>query len=324
MSKVKIGIVGCSGFGLKQHYGSLKGFDDVELVAICEPITEKREQYAREFEIPRQYENHTEMLEKVEMDAVYAVMAPHRSYDVAFHFVREGIPIFLEKPGVVNSYQAENLADVAAKSGALTMVGFNRRFMPIMCEAKRRVEAGGPLVHCVSTFYKHAPKAEYYDGAISYLMCDAIHAVDALRWMGGDVAKVRSVTGVFDTLHYNAAIASVRFEGGAVGALLTHWSVAARFHTFEMHSLNCSAYVNPDGKTRILTVSPEGGDEPSEEMLDAAEVAGGAERVVSQGFRAEDRHFVDCVKAKRQPQTHIADVAKSLRLAETIICSGAE
>lgn len=319
MSKVKIGIIGCSGFGRNQHYVNLRKFEDVEIVAICEPMAERREEYAREFEIPHQYENHIEMLENETPDAVYAVMAPHRSFDVARHCISEGMSIFLEKPAVMTSYQAECLANAAAKSGALTMVGFNRRFMPILREAKKRVLAGGELAHCVATFYKHGPDASYYGGAVSYLRCDAVHSVDALRWMGGEVESVASVLGTYGAETFNAASAVVRFESGATGVLITNWSTATRVHTFEMHSLNCSAFVNPDEETVIYTSGAKPTDPPEKALLDAAEIAGGSERPVQFGFEGEDRHFIDCVKEKREPETNLADVLKTHRLVDEIM-----
>ena len=55
------------------------------------------------------------------------------------------------------------------------------------------VEARGPIIQCMSTFHKNTPNALYYDGVIDVLTCDAIHAVDALRWLGGgDVKAVAS------------------------------------------------------------------------------------------------------------------------------------
>ena len=80
--ELRVGLVGASGFARRFHYPSLRAFDDVEMVALAEPIPERREETAREFDVPRQYASHTEMLQKEDLDAVYVVMAPTRSYDV--------------------------------------------------------------------------------------------------------------------------------------------------------------------------------------------------------------------------------------------------
>lgn len=314
MPKIRIGLIGASGFARKNHYPSLQRFDDVELAAICEPVVEKREELAREFEIQRQFNDHTEMLEKTSLDAVYAVMAPHRSFDVLLRCISEGLPTFMEKPAAMDSASADQLAEAAAKSGALTQVGFNRRSMPIMREARKRVEAGGALTHCVSTFYKHNPDALYYDGVIDFFRCDAIHAVDALRWMGGEVAKTAGVAATQHGPRRNAVSAVVTFESGATGVLLTNWAAGARVHTFEMHSLNCSAFVDPDGTTTIFQAD---GDEPI--LLDVNEVSGSSEQRVTYGLEAENRYFVDCVKAGTMPETNIADAARTHKLVDRIV-----
>jgi predicted dehydrogenase len=37
------------------------------------------------------------------------------------------------------------------------------------------------------------------------------------------------------------------------------------------------------------------------------------------GYYQEDRHFVDCVRSGRQPETSIADAVSSMRLAEMFL-----
>jgi len=54
------------------------------------------------------------------------------------------------------------------------------------------IEERGPMTLCVATFYKNTIGAteHYYGGAVDILTCDAIHAVDTLRWMGGEVKNL--------------------------------------------------------------------------------------------------------------------------------------
>lgn len=314
MRKLRIGLIGASNFARKNHYPSLRCFDDVEIAAICEPVVSKREECAREFDVPQQFKDHIEMIENTPLDAVYAVMAPHRSYDVLLRCISEGLPTFMEKPAVVDSSHADKLAEAAAQSGTLTFVGFNRRFMPIMREARKRVEAGGPLTHCVSTYYKHRPDALYFDGAVDFFISDTIHAVDTLRWMGGEVANVAAATATQHGPRRNAVSAVVNFQSGATGVLQTNWAAATRVCTFEMHSLNCSAFINPDGTSTILHADA---DEPV--LLDVNEVSGSSEQRITYGFEAENRCFVDCVKARRPPENDIADAARTHKLIDNIL-----
>jgi hypothetical protein len=51
------------------------------------------------------------------------------------------------------------------------MVGFNRRFIPLMRRAREIVEERGFINQCVSTFYKNILSQEppYYSGAVDVL-----------------------------------------------------------------------------------------------------------------------------------------------------------
>ena len=315
MSKLRIGLVGASGFARRFHYPSLQAFDDVEMVALAEPVAERREETAREFDVPRQYASHSEMLEKEDLGAVYVVMSPTRSFDVLREVLAAGVPTFMEKPAVLNAYQGDRLAEVAAKAGTINLVAFNRHFIPVLLEAKRRVEEAGPLSHFTVSYYKHNTEAHYYGGAIDFLHCDAIHAVDALRWLGGgEVRRVQSLVRARESKCFNVVNALVEFANGRTGTLLANWVTALRRHTFEFHGLNRSAFVDPDGVTTIV-----GADPPKSVELDAAEVAGSDDRRVYYGFEGENRHFVDSVKAGRPTGCDIAWAADTHRLVEEIL-----
>ncbi len=60
------------------------------------------------------------------------------------------------------------------------------------------------------------------------LTCDAIHSVDNLRWMGGEVKKIISSVKNLYAEYDNAFNALLEFENGAVGMLITNWVVGKR------------------------------------------------------------------------------------------------
>ena len=187
--------------------------------------------------------------------------------------------------------------------------------MPLVLKAKAMVEERGPIIQCVSTFYKdYRGGSPYYNGAIDILHCDAIHAVDMLRFMGGEVDEVASDVQARAGARYdNMFNALVKFEGDAVGVLLTNWNVGSRVHTFEMHAEGISAYVNPDDRALIFA---DNASEP--QVVTTQEAAGSDEARVYLGFRDENRHFIDCVKSGAQPQTHLRDAAESMDLVDWI------
>lgn len=298
------------------HYPSLRSFDDVEIAGICDLVEEKLNETADRFEIEKRFSSYQEMIEATAPDAVYILVSPHHLFDIVIHCLARKIHVYIEKPPGVTTYQIQAMALKAEEEGLLSMVAFNRRYMPFLQQAKKMVEEKSPVSQCVSTFYKNSVNRGmiYFDGAIDILHCDAIHAVDTLRYMaGGEVVKVASSARSLYTPYANSWQALVEFDSGCVGVLLTNWSAGGRIHTFEMHGKGISAFLDWDNPGRILADG-----EGAVWRKSPAEAAGDDWDGKMFGFYQENRHFVDCLKAGRQPMTNFADAVKSMDLADQI------
>ncbi len=315
MDKVRVALVGAGNMANGVHYPSLAGFDDVEMVGLCDLVEDKLNKTADKFGIEKRYSDYKQMIEETAPDAIYILMPPHHLFDLVIHSLNQKLHVFIEKPPGVMMEQTRQMALTAERNGVLAMVGFNRRYIPLLVECKRRVEERGPILMAVSTFYKHHFTGPYYGGAVDILSCDAVHAVDALRWMAGgevvDVAShVRSLAGqTYDNLHN----ALVLFDNGCSGILLTNWTTGARVHTFEMHAQGIGTFVDCNDKAIILADNGE-----LKEELSATEVAGSEENRVFYGFEAENRHFIDCVKSGQEPSSSMADAVKTMELIQLI------
>jgi len=312
VDKVNLGLIGAGGMANRVHYPSLAEFDDVTMAALCDLVEDKLNATADKFGIGKRYSDYREMVEKESLDAVYVLMPPHHLFDIVVHCLKQGLHVFIEKPPAVTRFQIESLARHARENDCLTMVAFNRRFVPMLTEAKKMVEAQGAITSCVATFYKDGKAGAYYAGAVDILSCDAVHAVDALRWMAGSEPKaVASCVATYDDVAPNCFNSVVRFENGVCGVLLAHWATGGRVHTFEMHTRGASAFLNPNAEGTV-TIGKE------TKVLKTEEVAGSDENHKFYGFFGENRHFIDCIKAGEQPMTNFDDAAKTMKLVEDI------
>lgn len=314
MEKVCVGMIGAGGMANSVHYPSLAEFNDAEICAISDLDGDRLKKTADKYNVEKRYSDYKKMVSEVELDAVYIVMPPHHLFDLVIHCLNRKLNVFIEKPPGVTPEQTRNMALTAEKNGCLTMVGFNRRFIPLMVKVRKMVEERGPILQCVATFYKNSIGAgPYYNGAIDILTCDAVHAVDTLRWMGGEVVAVASDVRRLHAEYDNSFNALMRFENGATGVLLTNWVVGKRVHTFEMHAKGISAFIDGNSKAYIYSDNKEEGI-----VLDAVEVAGSKENHKYYGFYDENRHFIDCIKQKQMPQTNFADAFNTMELVEHI------
>ena len=314
MKKVNIALIGAGGMANGVHYPSLRECEDVNLVGLCDMVPSKLQATAERFEIEETFTDYQQMLEKTSPDAVYILMPPQHLFPLVIHCLSQQHHVFIEKPPGVTLHQTKEMARAAEKNNCKTMVGFNRRFIPLLQNVKTIVEKQGPIIQCMSTFHKNTPDARYYDGVIDVLTCDAIHAVDALRWLGGgEVKAVASDINSFYSERENSFNALVKFTSGASGYLCTNWAVGGRIHIFEMHGREISAYINPDAGGRAILHTPQGTTEITPE-----EAAGSDAPHRAYGFYGESRHFVDCIQQNQQPLTCFADAVKTMELVAAI------
>jgi predicted dehydrogenase len=262
------------------------------------------------------------MIAETAPDAVYVLMPPQILYEPAHFVLAQGLHLFVEKPLALTTHQARMLAWTAGEHDCLTMVGFQRRFVPATTALRARVEARGPIHFADISFLKstvdYTIPAGFYDGAIDALTSDGIHAVDTLRWLcGGEVEEVqvqarrRGVAGPGP----NAWSALVSFSSGAVGAVHYNLATGRRIFRAEFSAQNATAYVDADRESWFVADNGEVEETPSRDY--GQSILRPGETLEDRhwlGFWHEHRHFIDCLTAGRQPSSNFADAVKSMEL----------
>jgi len=333
MDRVRVGFIGAGDMANRVHYPSLASFRDVEITAICDLDESRLNRTANRYGVERRFRDYKLMLEKVSLDAVYAIMAPiptgHYAgaeplTDVVVNCLKRGLHVFIEKPPGISVEDTRRMAEAAKRYGCKTMVGFNRRFIPVFREAKRVVEERGPITHCTAVFHKNMIGQPEDWGCVSHLVADVIHAVDALRFMGGEPEKVVSSIASFHADHANSFNALIRFKNGCVGHLCSNYSSGGRVHYFEMHSKGIYAFVNvpfePE-KQEALILKDDKPYGEAEVMRNLDLVGGCRDFHVIYGYLQENRHFIDCIREDRMPETNFEDAVKTMELVERIKAS---
>ena len=144
-------------------------------------------------------------------------------------------------------------------------------------------------------------------------VCDSIHLIDLMRFIGGEVASVFAASGKRDAEFTNTHSAMIVYESGAAGTINTHHCVGARVHRFEIHANNMSAYMDV-GDTRNpsceLWLDGKKADAPRHDQ--AAPTGVGIENYY------ETRHFARYIAGEETPESDLADAIKSVRLAEAV------
>jgi len=319
MKKVRIGFIGAGGMANKVHYPSLAEMDDVEIAGICDLNTKRLNETADKYGVEMRFTNYLEMIEKINLDAVYIIMPPHLLHDLVIECLKKRVNVFIEKPPGISLVQIEAMARLAEKNGCKTMVAFNRRYIPLLRKVKEIVEEKGKIIQAVATFYKNIKVSlSYHTKPIDILREDAIHCVDTLRWMGGEVKKVTSLVRKYHAEVYNSFHSLIEFENGATGILHANWAVGKRVHTFEMHAKGISSFINAPTEPSENKAIIYADDKREGKIISGTEVAGSDDFYKFYGYYQENRHFIDCIKEDREPETSFSDAVKTMELIEKI------
>lgn len=325
MSKIKAAVVGAGNLARMMHYPSLQELDSVDFVACCDLFEDKARALAETFEVPHVYTDYKQMVAEQEPDAVWVIMPPQHLYEPVWWCLQQGKHVFIEKPPAMSVTQIRNLAKLAEAKQVKTMCGFNRRHTPLVVEGKRRVEERGPIELASVTFAKThqvndpLKAGEYYDGQIDILRCDAIHALDLVRFLcGGEcenlTARVRQCGGQD---YPNSWQALMEFDTGAVGILIAHWMAGTRLHHAEFHAPAITCYTEFEVDADIWADS---GKEHTH--LDAVEVTGSDAKHKTFGFFRENEYFVECLLNDTMPSSHFGDAVKTMELVDLIYQAG--
>jgi predicted dehydrogenase len=331
--QINVAVIGCGGIARSVHLPSLADIDGVRVAAVCDIVEPRAAEMAAKHDVPRVYTHYKEMLaaEQGTVDAVFALVEPGNLFHVVWHCLDAGYDAFMEKPPGVNLYQAASLARKADEAGRILQVGFNRRHIRLVREVKKLVEEHAAINLVEGCFYKFG-SGSFDRGSLPAFESDVIHAVDLVRWIAGGVPqRVASVAASNDEPVENLWAAVCAFDNGVTGVIKGNYRTGGRVHKFEIHGAGVSAYVSlgfgsagceatilsHEGKVQY-SLAARGTADETIVQLDGKQLAGSDEFYRYYGFYDEDRHFIDCVRTRAEPETSIADAVESMRFAEMI------
>jgi predicted dehydrogenase len=150
----RIGVIGTGWWATRAHLPAIVANPDAALVAIADPIDEKRDRAASVFEPAASYTDHQEMLDNEELDGV-VIAVPHTAhFDVAMDSLRAGCHLMLEKPMVVESRHAATLVEESAKRNLEIIVGYPYHYNQQVLAAREWISSGeiGELLYVHSLF----------------------------------------------------------------------------------------------------------------------------------------------------------------------------
>ena len=219
---MRVAVIGAGSMG-RHHARVYSELPDVELVAVADQDPQRAIQIAQSYDA-KPYTNYKEMLDRELLDAVSVVVPITGHKDVSFDAISRGLHALIEKPIAADLREAEDIVDLAYKTGSKLIVGHIERFNPALIEMKTQLNAGriDPIYRIQTN--RQGPFARRIRD-VGVAMDLATHDLDIMLHLSG--SKVERVSAEIlagiRTEQEDLVTGLLRFENGVVGALDVNW-----------------------------------------------------------------------------------------------------
>ncbi len=230
INKLNVGVIGLGRLGNVYAADLAHRVPQANLIAVADLNAELAKKFAADYNIPKWYESHEELLADKQIDAVAVITSTSTHKQVVIDAAKAGKAIFCEKPISLALNDAMEMMQVVEQTGAFLQMGFQRRFDKGYREAKKKVDEGviGTPVLLISTSRDpFRPPLEFCNPKVSGgLIADmGAHDFDVCRMFMGEVKSVYSVAGTLaypemkDVGDIDNAIINMYFEKGTIGTV---------------------------------------------------------------------------------------------------------
>ncbi len=257
-NKLKIGIVGVGNIA-DIHAQALIESANTELVSVYSRDKEKAHQFGEEYDISF-YTDWSKFISDSDLDGV-SICTPNGTHlDYGIKAAKSKKHVIVEKPIEVTLERAKELIRVCKENGVGLAVIYQNRFINSIGNLKTQLEQNIiGKVFLGDAYIKWFRSQDYYDsgawrGTIELdgggvLINQAIHTVDLLQWLIGDVETIFAQTGRFthEMEGEDNVVATLRFKSGAIGVIEASTSVQpAQSRRIEIHGEKGTILINGD------------------------------------------------------------------------------
>lgn len=303
MEKVKIGLIGCGApHAHNSHLPQLTSFKDVSVDALCDIDQQKLDQAMEKYQVKYGYTDYKKMLEEVELDAVFVIVRPSLLKEIVIDCFKHNLPVSIEKAPGKTPDETAAMLQAANRYKCLNMVGFDRRYSPVVLKATEIMNTISSPKQIVGHFYRQ------YCSSID--MFDAyIHGLDLMRFLGGDIEDFSM------NYHRSGEILDgcdllISYQNGTVGNLKLLSCAGMNHELYEIHAHSTSILVDHmNGALKVMKAGKETFytiDDLSTDPIEA-----------TKGYW-ENRHFIDCVATGKMPRPNLDDSLKTMKFAQEI------
>ena len=334
---MKNGKIGYAVVGLgvgTAHVSAAARYDKCELVAVCDLVEEKLQKVVDEYPGTKTYFDFDEMLGDSEIDIISICLPSAMHSDFAIRAMEAGKHVLVEKPIDITVEAALKIEQARVRTGMTVGVIHQNRNNAVMKPIKEALDAGRLGKMVLATFaVKWYRDAHYYEGwhgtwsmdGGGSLMNQAVHTVDLMQWLMGDVKSVHSTMGIYnhdiETEDMTASV--VTFKNGAAATFVSTTCAYPGISTdIQLYGTGGTIEADADILKRWKLRDAQDEEEEEEEML---ERYGGGNRIAERedptlvtGHASMVQNMVDAVINGVDPQILPMEAIKSVRIVNAI------
>ena len=310
--KYNVALIGCGAISAT-HLECINKIRGLTLKAVCDTAVKKAMPIAHKYGC-KAYTDYKELLANPEIDAVHILTPHHLHAKMAADALAAKKHVLLEKPVGINLQEIKKLVQSEKESDKRISVVFQNRYNHTSRKMKE-VIAGGTLGKLIAVkglvmwhreedyYLKSGWRGKWASEGGGLLINQAIHTIDLMRWLGGDIGGVKGH--VENSAHpgievEDAANATLYYKNGAVGS----------FFGTTSHGINSKVeleFVMEGGVLRLLDDRLYLSVGGRRKLLAKDKLRGGKKDYWGVSHKACIRAFYEAVSENRAPDVTLTD-----------------
>lgn len=295
---MKVGIIGLGDIAKKAYLPVLSEKEGIEIV-LCTRNIETLEKLSKKYRISETVSTVEELIARG-IDAAFVSATTNAHYEIAEKLLQSGVNTYIDKPISMNFDETQRIVNLAKENSKVAMVGFNRRFIPMVKALKEKGKAN------IIIMQKNRFSAPDY--VRRFVVEDFIHVVDTLRFLMDTPVNDVKVEYQKDGEMMDSLVIQLIGEGCiAIGVMNRNGGVTEEIieymtghHKYVVNSLTETTHYH----NKEVGVTKFGDWEPT---------------LYKRGFYQIVDHFIDCVKNNRTPNPSIEDSLNTHEICERIV-----
>lgn len=257
MSKLGIAVIG-GGSISRTHIEAIKNSELAEIICIVENDPEKSKELLKEYNV-EVIADYRKILDRDDINIVHVVTPHYNHYEISLDFIKHKKNLLIEKPLTLSIKEAENLAEEAEKNNVSAAIVYQNRLNKTSMYLKRILEEEkyGKILG-IKGILAWNREPDYYlssnwKGTLDkegggVLINQAIHTLDLMIWMGGEIKTLRG------SFHKNRPTNEIEVEDTAEAYIIFENGAKGVFYATNNYSYDSSVELEVHCESGILNI----------------------------------------------------------------------